>query len=284
MQVSLPALKAFESAARLGSFKAAAAELSISPTAVSHHINNLEQRLSVNLFVRTGRKVGLTELGKELAAATSQGFLTIEAAIKKIAAKDKQINVATTSSFAALVLIPALQDFYAQYPDSKVNITSGEEIETDNFTLPIRFGETAKQTGSDVIKLEQFNLFCAAHTASQFNQSEQVTIYTTVWKNSTLPKVPLQEWLQLNGLQNKQIRVVDFDQELFGIQQALLENAYVFCSRTLTHGFVKAGILTEMNTLAIDSQLCYYIADKEKQVSRQNFKFLSWLDALLKGS
>ncbi|MBR9872726.1 LysR family transcriptional regulator [Vibrio sp. J1-1] len=282
MQVSLPALKAFESAARLGSFKAAAAELSISPTAVSHHINKLEQRLSVTLFVRTTRKVTLTELGKELAAATSQGFQTIETAIEKVAAKDKQINVATTSSFAALVLIPALQEFYTLYPASNVNITSGESIEANNFTLPIRLGEIDKQSNTDVIKLEQFNLFCTAHTAAQFSQTEQITIYTTDWKNSTLPSVPLQAWLELNGLQNKQINVRQFDQELFGIQQALLENAYVFCSRTLTQGYVKAGVLTEMNTQAINSQLCYYIANKEKHLSRHNFMFIEWLEKLLK--
>lgn len=281
MQVSLPALKAFESAARLGSFKAAAAELSISPTAVSHHINKLEQRLSVTLFMRTARKVALTELGKELAAATSQGFQTIETAIEKIAVKDKQINVATTSSFAALVLIPALQEFYTQYPESNVNITSGESIEANNFTLPIRLGEIDKQSIADVIKLEQFNLFCSAHTAAQFNQAEQMTIYTTDWKNSSLPSVPLQAWLQLNGLQNKQIKVRRFDQELFGIQQSLLENAYVFCSRTLTQGYVKAGVLIELNTQAINSQLCYYIANKEKHLSRHNFMFIEWLDKLL---
>lgn len=281
MQVSLPALKAFESAARLGSFKAAAAELSISPTAVSHHINKLEQRLSVTLFMRTARKVALTELGKELAAATSQGFQTIETAIEKIAVKDKQINVATTSSFAALVLIPALQEFYTQYPESNVNITSGESIEANNFTLPIRLGEIDKQSSADVIKLEQFNLFCSAHTAAQFNQAEQMTIYTTDWKNSSLPSVPLQAWLQLNGLQNKQIKVRRFDQELFGIQQSLLENAYVFCSRTLTQGYVKAGVLIELNTQAINSQLCYYIANKEKHLSRHNFMFIEWLDKLL---
>jgi DNA-binding transcriptional LysR family regulator len=281
MQVSLPALKAFESAARLGSFKAAAAELSISPTAVSHHINKLEQRLSVTLFMRTARKVALTELGKELAAATSQGFQIIETAIEKIAVKDKQINVATTSSFAALVLIPALQEFYTQYPESNVNITSGESIEANNFTLPIRLGEIDKQSSADVIKLEQFNLFCSAHTAAQFNQTEQMTIYTTDWKNSSLPSVPLQAWLQLNGLQNKQIKVRRFDQELFGIQQSLLENAYVFCSRTLTQGYVKAGVLIELNTQAINSQLCYYIANKEKHLSRHNFMFIEWLDKLL---
>ena len=282
MQVSLPALKAFESAARLGSFKAAAAELSISPTAVSHHINNLEQRLSVTLFERAARKVTLTELGKELSAAASQGFQTIETAIEKIAVKEKHINVTTTSSFAALVLIPALQDFYTQYPALNVDIASGETIEANNFNLPIRLGEVGKQSSADVIALEQFNLFCAARTGAAFSQAEQITIYTTEWKNNLLPKVPLQAWLQLNGMQSRQIKVRYFDQELFGIQQSLLENAYVFCSRTLTQGYLKAGILTELNTQAINSQLCYYIANKEKQFSRHNFMFIEWLENLLK--
>jgi len=282
MQVSLPALKAFESAARLGSFKAASAELSITPTAVSHHINKLEQRLGVTLFVRTARKVGLTELGRELATATSQGFQAIEMAIEKIAAKEKQINVATTSSFAALVLLPALQQFYELYPEYNVNITSGESIEANNFTLSIRFGETDKQSSADVIKLEQFNLFCAAHTAEKFNQAERITIYSTEWKNSALPAVPLQAWLQLNDLQNKKIEVRLFDQELFGIQQAMLENAYVFCSRTLTQGHLKAGVLTELSTQPINSQLCYYIANKEQRLTRHNVMFVEWLDNLLK--
>ncbi|UTW13079.1 LysR family transcriptional regulator [Marinobacterium rhizophilum] len=281
MQVSLPALKAFESAARLGSFKAAAAELSISPTAVSHHINKLEQRLDVTLFVRTARNVALTELGKELSVATSQGFQTIETAIEKIAVKEKQINVATTSSFAALVLIPALQEFYNKYPESNVNIISGESIEANKFILPIRLGEIDKQSSVDVIKIEQFNLFCATHTATQFNQAEQITIYTTDWKNNTLPKVPLKAWLQLNGLKNKKIKVRYFDQELFGIQQSFLENAYVFCSRTLTQGYLKAGVLTELNTEAINSEFCYYIENKEKHLSRHNFMFIEWLEKLI---
>lgn len=281
MQVSLPALKAFEAAARLGSFKAAAAELSISPTAVSHHINKLEQRLGVTLFNRTTRKVVLTEGGKELAAATSRGFHLIEAAIDKIAAQEKQINVATTSSFAALVLIPALHEFYAQNPDCTVHVTSGESIEVNPFTLPIRLGEIDKQACADVIKRERFNVFCSAKAAAQFGERESVAIYTTYWKNSTLPKVPLQAWLQRNGLQDKPLNVRYFDQELFGIQQALLEDAYVFCSSTLTQGYVNAGVLNELNTQAIDSQLCYYIADKEKHLNRFNFMFIEWLEGLL---
>ena len=225
MHVSLPALKAFESAARLGSFKAAATELAISPTAVSHHINNLEQRLNVNLFIRETRKVTLTAAGRQLAEATNQGFNIIQAGIDKVTAKDKLINVATTSSFAALVLIPALHHFYQQFPEITVNITSGEQLTTDNFTLPVRFGIREQQNKADIIKSEQFNLFSAPHITEKFSNNESVTIYTTKWKNNAFPKAPFEDWLTLNALQDKHVVVKYFDQELFGIQQAMLESA-----------------------------------------------------------
>ncbi|MFS1703065.1 LysR family transcriptional regulator [Alteromonas sp. AMM-1] len=281
MQVSLPALKAFDAAARLGSFKAAAAELSISPTAVSHHISNLEQRLSVSLFERVGRKINLTEAGRELSVATGQGFKTIEAAIEKIAVTDKHITVSTTSSFAALVLIPSLQAFYNKYPDVQVNIISGESIDTDSFHLPVRFGETVRQSTDDILVTERFNVFSRVQSVHQYEQAEHLTIYTTEWKNNELPKVPLNAWLELNGLQNKPVTVKTFDQELFGIQQALLENALVFCSATLVKGYVKAGVLTELHTKAVDSALCYYIPDKPVRCNRHNVKFIDWLENLI---
>ncbi|GEA06601.1 LysR family transcriptional regulator [Alteromonas sp. KUL42] len=284
MQVSLPALKAFESAARLDSFKAAAQELSITPTAVSHHIKNLEQRLSVSLFVRETRKVILTDAGKELAEATHKGFEIIDAALKKIAMKEKQIDVTTTSSFAALVLIPRLREFSLQYPDITVNITSGERVEPSNYVLPIRFGECKNRAGNDVLKREQFNLFCSASTVKRFNEPEPLTIYTTSWKNRDLPKVPWQLWLTLNGLHEKGFNLKHFDQELFSIQQAMLENTFVFCSRTLVQGYIDAGVLVELDTNAIASSLCYYIDNKDSRLSRHNVVFVEWLEKLLDAS
>lgn len=282
MQVSLPALKAFESAARLGSFKAAAAELAISPTAVSHHVSNLEQRLNVSLFRRETRKVTLTVPGKELAIATSQGFQTINAALDNISLRDKQINVTTTSSFAALVLLPALQQYYEQYPHSKVNITSGEEISSDHFSLPVRLGALTEQADGDVLIRERFNLFGNARFSTQSDQAAPITIYTTRWKNSALPEVPWQAWLNHNDLSHKQFEVRYFDQELFGIQQALLENACVFCSTTLSRDYVKAGLLKELEYPPIDSALCYYIDNKDSLITRHNVMFIEWLEELLK--
>ena len=110
MQVSLQALKAFEAAARRGSFKLAAEELSLTPTAVSHHISNLESRLNVNLFHRQTRQIILTESGKILAQATADGFRKIEHALAELQTVGSTLKVTTTSSFAAMLLIPALQE------------------------------------------------------------------------------------------------------------------------------------------------------------------------------
>ena len=62
----LSALRTFEAAARLGSFKAAAEELAVTPTAISHQIRGLEEQSGVALFERHVRRVTLTEAGAEL--------------------------------------------------------------------------------------------------------------------------------------------------------------------------------------------------------------------------
>ena len=78
---SLSALRAFEAAARLGSFKHAAEELAVTATAISHRIRVLEEDLERPLFVRKVRAVELTADGRILQAAVSSGFHTMAAAI-----------------------------------------------------------------------------------------------------------------------------------------------------------------------------------------------------------
>ena len=75
---SLPALRAFEAAARLGSFQAAAEAINVSPTAISHHIRGLEAALNVQLFTRAARQVRLTNEGQKLADGTTKAFRILE--------------------------------------------------------------------------------------------------------------------------------------------------------------------------------------------------------------
>src|SRR3712207_7750306 len=70
----LSALRAFEAAARTGSFRAAADDLGLTPSAVSHAIRGLEQALGTTLFLRTGRSIRLTDGGRTLMRHVERGF------------------------------------------------------------------------------------------------------------------------------------------------------------------------------------------------------------------
>ena len=152
MQVSLQALRAFESAARRGSFKLAAEELALTPTAISHHISNLENRLNVDLFHRKVRGVTLTDKGKQLALATSDGFSIIEKALTELEQTSSVIKVNTTSSLAAMTLIPTLPHFSETNPKVKVEVSTSEALDTQPYILPIRPGAAKEESVEDMIK------------------------------------------------------------------------------------------------------------------------------------
>ncbi|MBL8585051.1 MAG: LysR family transcriptional regulator, partial [Rhizobiaceae bacterium] len=81
---SLPAIRAFEAAARLGSFRAAAAELNLSPSAVSHAIIKLERSLGTSLFDRTTRSVRLTVDGQTLMRHATAAFEELRRGIESV--------------------------------------------------------------------------------------------------------------------------------------------------------------------------------------------------------
>ncbi|MCH7313059.1 LysR family transcriptional regulator [Acinetobacter sp. ANC 3882] len=283
MQVSLQALKAFESAARLGSFKLAAEELSLTPTAISHHVSNLERRLNVDLFYRQVRKISLTETGEKLATAISKGFRTIEDALEEVSTAGRVIKITTTSSLAAMILIPAMQTFSQLYPEIALEISTGENLENHLSALPIRYGAVASVSPTDIIKYESFNVFAAVGLHKKSWLEQPITLFSTEWKNKTLPKPPLQTWLDYNALDGKNINLHHFDQEIFGIQEALMANGLVFCSSTLVSRLIQAKLIQPLSTKCVQSELCYYIPNKEqlKHRNRHMHELIVWIEALL---
>ncbi|MER2494091.1 LysR family transcriptional regulator [Catenovulum sediminis] len=281
MQVSLQALKAFESAARRGSFKLAAEELSLTPTAISHHINNLEGRLNVSLFKREARSVTLTEVGRRLAIATSDGFAQIERALEEIKLSGYVVRVTTTSSLAALVLLPSLKDFSLSNPNISVEVSTGESLDSLPYVIPVRFGDASTVQAGDIVKCESFDVYGAYGMQTPSWSAKPITIFSTEWKNSELPAPPLKAWLAKNGVEQANITVKKFDQEFFGIQQAMAENELVFCSTTLAKRLLKTKQLQHFGTHSVESELCYYVAKKAHFEGKNARIFLSWLDKLL---
>ena len=127
---SLSSLRSFEAAARVLSFRKAADELHVTPTAISHQIRALEEWLGVKLFERSTRAVHLTETGQRYLPSVQAAFDSLEAATEQITNNHQEnvVTVTTTVSFTSKWLIPRLSDFQQRYPDIDVRITTSTEL------------------------------------------------------------------------------------------------------------------------------------------------------------
>jgi len=138
-------LRVFEAAARLGSFSAAAEELHVTHSAVSHQIRALEEQLGFALFHREGRGVQLTLVGLELAARVNRALCDIGSAVALLRqrANPRRLTVTTMPSFAARWLAPRLGSFIEQEPDIELNIVTTSAVldfARDGVDIAIRFG------------------------------------------------------------------------------------------------------------------------------------------------
>ncbi len=120
------ALTAFEAAARLGSFRLAAAELGITRSAVSHQVKALEQHLSLQLFKRDARRAELTQAGHAYFPPVRDAFDQIEAQTRNLrpAVADNELTIQVYVTVALKWLIPRLHDFERRYPDMKVKLST----------------------------------------------------------------------------------------------------------------------------------------------------------------
>jgi LysR family glycine cleavage system transcriptional activator len=143
---SLHALRAFECVARHRSFSRAAAELNVTPSAVSHQIRLLEAWVDVRLFDRDVRPPTLTASGGQYYAKIERVFSMIAAATHDLKSRDKspQLRVATMDSFAATWLVPRLCSFRQLHPEINLEIALDDreiDFNRDNADVAIRYGE-----------------------------------------------------------------------------------------------------------------------------------------------
>lgn len=141
-------LLAFEAAAELESFAAAAKELNVSETAVSRKIRLLEQHYGCALFMRGHRSVHLTDQGRRLLGglgAPLQGIARLSEEMLNDRARST-VQVSATNSVASLWLLPRLPKFHAANSNITISLMSSDrdaECLTDSFDLSILRGDGA---------------------------------------------------------------------------------------------------------------------------------------------
>lgn len=141
----LSGLRVFEAAARLGSFKAAARELAVTPTAVSHQIRALEAQTGLALFDRHVRRVSLTDAGAQLYPVLRDGFDAFEATLARLTQQRArvQVTISATNAFTVKWLVPRMADFRSRHPGIDLQLQASDDIVDLRSTavdIAIRYG------------------------------------------------------------------------------------------------------------------------------------------------
>ncbi|MET3716031.1 MULTISPECIES: choline sulfate utilization transcriptional regulator [Pseudomonas] len=145
-ELSLDLLRAFEAAARLRSFTAAAAELGTTQPAVSQQIKRLEEQLAIRLFDRIYRGIELTDAGYTLFEAVQGGLRSIDDCLGLITTQTQHevLQVSTDFAFAAYWLMPRLHRFHQRYPQVDVSLVTSERSHAmlgPNIDVAVLFGD-----------------------------------------------------------------------------------------------------------------------------------------------
>ncbi|OAN51401.1 LysR family transcriptional regulator [Paramagnetospirillum marisnigri] len=155
----LTTLRLFEAAARLMSFKQAAEELGLTPSAVSHGIQTLEDWLGVRLFIRYNRGLDLTEAGQAYLPQVSEALASLARATDAVPGRrpSGKLSVSCASTFAARWLLPSLPRFQARHPEIQVSMdTRFRQVEfpRDGIDVAIRLA-AGPWDGLHALKLEE---------------------------------------------------------------------------------------------------------------------------------
>lgn len=141
----LNGIRAFEAAARSGSFAAASAELNVTPAAVSRMVRLFEERLGVGLFERRANRLALTAAGRayQVGLAPILGALVQLTDQVKLRSANRVLTIGVGPTFAIRWLIPRLAAFREVAPDIEVRITTGGAAApfADDWTCGIKLGD-----------------------------------------------------------------------------------------------------------------------------------------------
>ena len=147
-QGALDGVEAFLSVAQHRSFRRAAAELGVTPSAISQAVRALEARVGAALFIRTTRSVGLTEAGERFLSRAKPAFEELTAASE--AARDLgqrpagRLRISVPRAVVPILLEPLIASFCQAYPDIELEIAASKELvdlAAEGFDAGIRMGE-----------------------------------------------------------------------------------------------------------------------------------------------
>lgn len=286
----LNALRAFQAAARHLSFAKAAEELNVTPAAVSQQIKKLEDYLQVRLFSRHNRSLTLSEDAQLLLPGISDGFEKINAAIKSFHRRKEHgfITVSVTPSFASKWLVPRLDHWVKQHPETDIRVSASlglVDFEKDGIDLSVRFGSGSYPgLESTFLMKESFVAVCSPI----FVEGENGIRTPSDLKNHTLLHVTApndnygtdwRHWLQAAGVEDVDVeRGLYFDDTTVGVLSAIGGQGVLLARRALVEDDIAKGLLVMPFDFDIPLEFSWYVIAPKPNMSKPAVTaFREWL-------
>lgn len=291
-------LRAFEAAARHLSFKKAAAELGVTPTAISHQIGLLEQYCGRALFRRRPRPLSLTDAGARLFPAIRDGLEVFAAAIAAVNEEsDKQpLRVTTTNAFASRWLVPRLPVWRKLHTDVPLEVIGTDtvlDLQAGDGDVAIRYA-TSRVLPTDGIVDDLFSdtfwpvcspgLLSTGRLKRPVDLANHVLIHS-YWSPADCEPPTWQRWFaaaqrRWRGVpQFKDMQHLSFREELHAIEAVIAGQGIGIFSDVLVAHELAAGTLVKAFNLSLSGYTFYVVSRPSHPRARTIRAFSKWLQS-----
>lgn len=287
----LTALRAFEAATRTGSFRLAADDLGLTPSAVSHAIRGLESALGTMLFAREGRSIRLTPEGETLMRHVERGFGELQLGIASVAArKPLLLRLHSAPSFAAQWLVPRLGRLLEECEGLELRIAASTDYTkflADEFDGDIVYGAPPTEftgggapSGVIVVPLgrEVVTPLCAPALAAAIGTPRDLFDHVLIESDNKRVRWPA--WFAANGLPAPPPRGPRFDRSFISLSAAMDGLGVALESTLLAEREIAAGRLVQpLKGIAEDVIYTghWLVFPRAKRYARPMVLFLDWL-------
>jgi DNA-binding transcriptional LysR family regulator len=282
----LSALRAFEAASRTGSFRSAADDLGLTPSAVSHAIRGLERDLGALLFEREGRNIRLTPEGETLMRHVERGFGELLLGVGSVAARRPQLlRLHCAPSFAAQWLVPRLKRLLTECEGLELRIAAGADYTrflADEFDADVVYGAPAPDTYKGVVVLplgtETVTPLCAPELAPLIRAPRDLFAQTLIESDNKRVRWPA--WFAANGLAAPAPRGPRFDRSFLSLSAAADGLGVALESTLLAERELASGrLVAPLQGMAQDVVYAghWLVFPRTKRYARPMVLFLDWL-------
>ncbi len=282
---SLLALRCFESAARFENFARASDELHLTPGAISRAVRLLEEDLGVELFERRSRRVFLTEAGRRLAKAVSEGFGVMSQAVREIrtdARRARQLVLSCEPTLLMRWLIPRWSDFQARHQGLDIHLVAGGgafsfdhgidlAIRRDDFPRPDTYHV-------QTLFLEKIGPVCRPEKVDQWfdKRRKHLRASAPLLQTASRPTA-WNEWANASAVPTPVAQMQTFEHFYFSLQAAIAGLGVAMGPWHLVRDDIQSGVLVAPLGFVEDGSRYCLLSPAMLQPGSLEMELLEWL-------